>query len=124
VQPGEKFDLALGADEGIALKRTLVKRFAEDTGLTNGGRRVTYEFLLSVQNNKKTAERIALHDQLPVSRNEKIVVKHLAPDPKDLKPDAEGLLKWTLDLKPGEKREITLKFSIDHPADVNVSGLQ
>lgn len=124
VQPGEKFDLALGADEGIALKRTLVKRFAEDTGLTNGGRRVTYEFLLVVQNNKKTAERIALHDQLPVSRNEKIVVKHLAPDPKDLKPDAEGLLKWTLDLKPGEKREIALKFSIDHPADVNVSGLQ
>jgi uncharacterized protein (TIGR02231 family) len=124
VQPGEKFDLALGADEGIALKRTLVKRFAEDTGLTNGGRRVTYEFLLVVQNNKKTAERIALHDQLPVSRNEKIVVKHLAPDPKDLKPDAEGLLKWTLDLKPGEKREITLKFSVDHPADVNVSGLE
>jgi uncharacterized protein (TIGR02231 family) len=124
VQPGEKFDLALGADEGIALKRTLVKRFAEDTGLTNGGRRVTYEFLLVVQNNKKTAERIALHDQLPVSRNEKIVVKHLAPDPKDLKPDAEGLLKWTLDLKPGEKREIALKFSIDHPADINVSGLQ
>jgi len=123
VQPGEKFDLALGADEGIALKRTLVKRFAEDTGLTNGGRRVTYEFLLSVQNNKKTAERVVLQDQLPVSRNEKIVVKHLAPDPKDLKPDAEGLLKWTLDLKPGEKRELTLKFSIDHPADVNVSGL-
>ncbi len=123
VQPGEKFDLALGADEGIALKRTLVKRFAEDTGLTNGGRRVTYEFLLSAQNNKKTAGRVVLQDQLPVSRNEKIVVKHLAPDPKDLKPDAEGLLKWTLDLKPGEKRELTLKFSIDHPADVNVSGL-
>lgn len=124
VQPGEKFELALGADEGIALKRTLVRRFAEDTGLTNGGRRVTHEFLLSVQNNKKTAERIVLQDQLPVSRNEKIVVKHLAPDPKDLKPDAEGFLKWTLDLKPGEKREITLKFGIDHPADVNVSGLQ
>ena len=124
VQPGEKFDLALGVDEGIALTRKLVNRFAEDTGLTGSGRRITYEFLLSVQNNKKTAEHVVLQDQLPLSRNEKIVVKHLAPDPKDLKPDAEGLLKWTLDLKPGEKREITLKFSIDHPADVNVSGLQ
>lgn len=124
VQPGEKFDLSLGVDEGIALKRKLVNRFAEDTGLTNGGRRVTYEFLLSVQNNKKTAERVVLHDQLPLSRNEKIVVKLLAADPKDLKPDAEGLLKWTLDLKPGEKREFTLKFSVDHPADVNVTGLQ
>eukprot|EP01031_Cornospumella_fuschlensis_P017616 gene17616-biopygen14861 len=77
-------DLALGVDEGIALQRKLVNRFAEDTGLTNGGRRVTYEFLLSVQNNKKTAERVVLHDQLPLSRNEKIVVKHLSPDPKDL----------------------------------------
>ncbi len=124
VQPGEKFDLSLGVDEGIALKRKLVNRFAEDTGLTNGGRRVTYEFLLSVQNNKKTAERVVLHDQLPLSRNEKIVVKLLAADPKDLKPDAEGLLKWTLDLKPGEKREFTLKFSVDYPADVNVTGLQ
>ena len=124
VQPGEKFDLALGVDEGIALQRKLVNRFAEDTGLTNGGRRVTYEFLLSVQNNKKTAERVVLHDQLPLSRNEKIVVKLLAPDTKDLKPDNEGTLKWTLDLKPGEKREITLKFSVDHPAEVNVTGLQ
>ena len=124
VQPGEKFDLALGVDEGLALKRKLVNRFAEDTGLTNGGRRVTYEFLLTVQNNKPTAERVVLQDQLPVSRNEKIVVKHLSPDPKDLKPDNEGILKWTLDLKPGEKREITLKFSVDHPAEVNVAGLE
>lgn len=124
VQPGEKFDLALGVDEGIALKRKLVNRFAEDTGLTNNGRRVTYEFLLTVQNNKPTAERVVLQDQLPISRNEKIVVKHLSPDPKDLKPDNEGILKWTLDLKPGEKREITLKFSVDHSADVNVAGLE
>jgi len=124
VQPGEKFDLALGVDEGLALKRKLVNRFAEDTGLTSGGRRVTYEFLLTVQNNKPTAERVVLRDQLPISRNEKIVVKHLAPDPKDLKPDNEGILKWTLDLKPGEKREITLKFSVDHPAEVNVAGLE
>jgi uncharacterized protein (TIGR02231 family) len=122
-QPGEKFDLALGVDDGLALQRKLIRRFAEDTGLTNGGRRVTYEFLLSIQNNKKTAERVVLHDQLPLSRNEKIVVKLLAPDAKDLKPDNEGLLKWTLDLKPGEKREITLKFSVDHPADVEVTGL-
>ena len=34
------------------------------------------------------------------------------------------MLKWTLDLKPGEKREITLKFSIDHLADISVSGLR
>ncbi|MBI5766815.1 MAG: mucoidy inhibitor MuiA family protein [Verrucomicrobia bacterium] len=124
VMSGEKFDLALGADEGIAVKHKRVQRFTEDTGLTNSGKRITYEYLLTLQNNKKTAARIIVNDQLPVSRNEKIVVKQLAPEAKEIKPTAEGALKWTLDLKPGEKRELTLKFSIDHPNDVQVTGLE
>jgi uncharacterized protein (TIGR02231 family) len=124
VMPGEKFDLALGADEGIAVKHKRVQRFTEDTGLTNSGKRITYEYLLTLQNNKKTAARIIVSDQIPVSRNEKIVVKQLAPDAKEVKPTNEGALKWTLDLRPGEKRDLTLKFSIDHPNDVQVTGLE
>lgn len=124
VMPGEKFDLALGADEGIAVKHQRVNRFAEDTGLTSSGKRVTYEYLLTIQNNKKTAARVIVADQLPVSRNEKVVVKQLAPDAKELKPTSEGVLQWTLELKPAEKRELTLKFSIDYPNDVQVTGLE
>ena len=124
VMPEEKFELALGVDEGIAVKHKRVKRFAEDTGLTNSGKRVTYEYLLTLQNNKKTAARVVVADQIPVSRNEKIVVKQLAPDAKEFKPTAEGALKWTLDLKPAEKRELTVKFSIDYPNDVQVTGLE
>jgi hypothetical protein len=51
-------------------------------------------------------------------------VKQLAPDAKENKPAADGALKWTLDLKPGEKRELTLKFSVDYPNDVQVAGLE
>ena len=124
VMPEEKFELALGVDEGISVKHKRVKRFAEDTGLTNSGKRVTYEYLLTLQNNKKAAVRVVVADQIPVSRNEKIVVKQLAPDAKEFKPTAEGALKWTLDLKPAEKRELTVKFSIDYPNDVQVTGLE
>ena len=124
VMPGEKFDLALGADEGISVRHKRVQRFTEDTGLTSSGKRVTYEYILTLQNNKKTAARVIVADQIPVSRNEKIVVKQLAPDTKELKPAPDGTLKWTLDLKPAEKRELTLKFSIDHPNDVQVTGLE
>ena len=133
VMPGEKFELALGADESIAIKRKLVNRFAEDTGLTNSGRRVTYEFLTTVTNNKKTSERVVFKDLLPISRNEKIVVKLIGPDPKDVgtteKPkevslEADGKMVWRLDVKPGEKREISLKFSVDYPADVTPTGLE
>jgi uncharacterized protein (TIGR02231 family) len=124
VMGGEKFDLALGVDDGIAVKHKRVQKFTEDTGLTNSGKRITYEYLLTIQNNKRTAERVVVADQVPLSRNEKIVVKLLSPDAKDVKPTDEGTLKWTLDLKPGEKRELTVKFTVEHPNDVNVTGLE
>lgn len=124
VMSGEKFDLALGADEGISVKHKRVQKFTEDTGLTNSGKRITYEYLLTIQNNKKTAEQVVVTDQVPRSRNEKIVVKSLAPDAKEVKPNDEGLLKWTLDLKPGEKRELTVKFAVEYANDVNVAGLE
>jgi len=124
VMSGEKFDLALGVDDGIAIKHKRVNKFTEDTGLTNSGKRITYEYLLTIQNNKKTAERVIVADQVPLSRNEKIVVKLLSPDAKDVKPTDEGTLKWTLDLKPGEKRELTVKFAVEYDNGVNVAGLE
>jgi uncharacterized protein (TIGR02231 family) len=124
VMAGEKFDLALGADEGISVKHKRVTKFTEATGLTNSGQRLTYEYLITIQNNKRTAERVIVADQVPLSRNEKIVVKLLSPDAKDAKPTDEGTLKWTLDLKPGEKRELTVKFTIDHPNEITVAGLE
>ncbi|MES1166900.1 MAG: mucoidy inhibitor MuiA family protein [Pseudomonadota bacterium] len=133
VMPGEKFELALGADEAIAIKRRLVQRFNEDTGLTNSGKRVTYEFLVTLTNNKKTAERVVFKEPLPVSRDEKIAVKLLTPAERDVgtadKPreatrEADGKLVWRLDLKPGERREVPLKFSVEYPNEVTVTGLE
>jgi uncharacterized protein (TIGR02231 family) len=124
VMPGEKFELALGVDDGIAIKHKRVLKFTEDTGLTNSGKRLTYEYLITVQNNKRTTERVVVRDQVPLSRNEKIVVKLVSPDAKEVKPTDEGTLQWTLDLKPGEKRELTVKFTVEYANDVNVSGLE
>lgn len=134
VMPNEKFEVSLGADEGVAIKRRIVNRFSENTGLTGKGRRVTYEFVVTITNNKKTAERIVLKEALPLSRNEKIVVKLLTPAEKDVgaleKPGKEvtreedNKLVWRLDLQPGEKRELPLKFSVDYPGDIQVIGLE
>ena len=124
VMPGEKFDLALGADDGITVKRKLNNRFTEDTGLVNKSKRITYDITLTVQNNKKTAEKLVLRDQVPISRHEKIVVKVLSPTEREMKPEADGTLKWTFTLNPGEKRDIPLKFSIEYPNDFPVIGLE
>ena len=124
VMPGEKFDLSLGADEGITVKHKRVQRFAEDTGLTNRGRRITYEYVVTIQNNKKAPAHIVVADHVPLSRYERIVVKVLSPSEKEQKPAADGAVKWTLDLKPGEKRELPLKFSIEYPNELQIAGLE
>ena len=133
VMSGEKFELALGADEGVAIKRKLVNRFTEDTGLTSSGRRTTYEVLVTVTNNKKTAERVVFKEGVPLSRDEKITVKIITPAerdtgtkaaPKEVTMEEDGKLVWRLDLKPGEKREIPLKYSIEHPANLAVTGIE
>ena len=124
VMPGEKFDLALGADEGLRIERKLISRFTEDLGIVSKQIRVTYEVKITVTNNRRTAEKITVKDQLPLSQHEKIEVVQLAPDVKTLKPDEQGILTWTLDLKPGEKRELPLKLSVTYPRDFQVSGLE
>ncbi len=123
VMPGQKLELALGADEGISIKRKLVNRFAESTGFSGNGKRVTYEYLLSVKNNKTTREKVSFQDRRPISRNEKIVVKLLSPSDKEVRREDDGKLAWNWDMEPGATRETTLKFSVDYPGDIDVSGI-
>lgn len=137
--PGEKLTLNLGADEGVTIKRKIVSRFTEDTGFATKSRRTSYDILVTVTNNKRTPERVVIKDAVPVARDEKIVVKLASPAERDLlKPedaaaqppkvgiarDADGKITWRLDLKPGEKRELPLRFSIEHPADLPVTGVE
>ncbi|OZI71381.1 mucoidy inhibitor MuiA family protein [Bordetella genomosp. 12] len=121
VMPGEKLDLALGADDGVSVKRILLDRKTESTGFSGNGRRQTYEYEFRVKNNKASEVHVAFSDRLPVSRHEKIVVKLLSSS--DAEKGDEGKLTWNWTLKPGQSREARLKFSIDYPGDMTVSGL-
>lgn len=123
VMPGEKLELALGADDGISIKRQLVNRYTESTGFSGSGKRVTYEYKITVKNNKATKEQVSFTDRLPISRNEKIVVKLLSPSERDIKREEDGKLVWEWELEPGKSRETVLKFSVDYPGDIAVFGL-
>lgn len=129
----EEFDLALGVDDAVTVERTMINRFVEKTGLTNSGRRVTYEYAVEVTNNQSGAIMLQLSEPLPVSRHEKIIVKVIEPaerqigEPDDnsaFKRDEQGILTWTGSLAPSAARTLKLKFSIEHPADLNVTGVE
>jgi len=122
--PDETFNLALGADEGLAITHKQVRRFTEQVGLMSKSTRTTYEYLTTVTNNKTAPVTLTLSDQVPVSRNDKISVKVQAPPTRDARPDTQGKLEWTLELAPGETRELPLKFAVEHPVDLRIDGLE
>jgi len=130
---GEEFDLALGVDDGVSIERTLVNRFVEKTGFTNSGHRVTYEVAIELTNNKSIPVTIELSEALPVSRHEKITVKILQPNERDIggpednnafKRDENGILTWTGSLAAGASKRLKLSYSIEHPANMDVSGVE
>jgi uncharacterized protein (TIGR02231 family) len=120
VMPGEKFNLSFGVDEGIKVERKTVGEVAENGSFLSGNLRWAASYMITVTNNKTVPAAVEVTDQIPVSRNEKIVVEQVEPDSDALKATDQGLLVWKLDLKPGEKREIPLKFTITHPKDLPI----
>lgn len=120
--PNEPFKLDLGGDESIAVTYKKLKNYTEKTGLINSNQRITYESLITIQNNKATTEMLTIYDQIPVSQNEKITVTLRAPN-KGATKDKEGKLMWNLSLTPNEKIEIPVTFSVEYPINTKVVGL-
>ncbi|MBF0330342.1 MAG: mucoidy inhibitor MuiA family protein [Candidatus Omnitrophica bacterium] len=129
IAPGEKFDLYLGVDEGVAVKRELMEKKSDDTMLGNipsPTKKLSYVYKITVQSYKPRAVLLKLFDQLPVAQDDKIKVARIQ---LSLKPDTdkyegrEGVYMWTLPLNPGEKKEIMISYVVEFPRDMVVSGL-
>lgn len=126
VMPGAEFEIALGADESVSVERKLLNRFTETVGLSQRTVRVTYSYETTLRNNHKEAVSLLLQDLVPVSRDERIVVRLVEPADRDksVQRGADGVLTWPLNLAPGQEQKVTLKISVEHPADLPVSGLE
>jgi uncharacterized protein (TIGR02231 family) len=121
VAPTEPFDLFLGVDEGLRVKREELKDKAGKAGLFRNRQKKVFAYKITIENYKDKPARVVVYDQIPVSANDEIKVSPGEPLPAFEKDT--GKLTWTLDLKPREKRELTFDFSVDWPADKSVTGL-
>jgi hypothetical protein len=124
IVPSDTLSLALGIDNSIQIKKVLINKFTESKGLLGGSRQITYNYEIQITNNRKTEETVKVYDQAPIAMNEDIKVELLEPkiDMDKLSNDRE--LKWYVKLKPGEKKIIPLKYTIEFPNKVNVYGLE
>ena len=122
--PGEKMEISLGVDEGIKVGRKLLSKFTGYEGVISREARVDYEYSVDVMNGKGHEIRLNLMDQFPVSRNEQIKVVRERPQGGEAQVLDGGLISWVLKLAPQEKKELRLKFRVEHPKDLKVVGLE
>jgi uncharacterized protein (TIGR02231 family) len=110
--------ISLGTDNSILVKREKRKDYTSKK-VIGANRTETYSFLLTIRNNKPNQIKITLNDQIPVSSNSGISV-----DPIELSGgrlnQQTGEIKWDLEIKPQETKQIVLTYSVKYPKDKTV----
>lgn len=130
IAPSEEFDLYLGIDENVKVKRQCLEKKVDETliaGVSARTRRTTLKYKLNVENYKSKKINVKLFEAMPVSEDERIKVKikdiSQKPNQKDWK-DRKGIWLWELELKPKAKQEIFYTLIIEHPRKMQVEGLR
>jgi uncharacterized protein (TIGR02231 family) len=124
IAPNETFDAYLGVDPSVKVERKLINKFTDYTGTFTKNVRVTYEFSFALENTKKSEQKILVQDQIPISQNEKILVEQIEPTDKEMRRDEQGFMNWNLTVKPSEKKAWKLKFNVEYPQGMAISGLE
>ncbi|WP_091652269.1 DUF4139 domain-containing protein [Micromonospora pallida] len=119
--PGEETELALGLDDRVRVERKLTRR--SDTRATLGStRRRDVEYVVTVANHTPRVTTVTVLDQLPVSRDEGVVVRESRLDPTPDERTELGELTWRLRLAPGGTGEVALGFRVEMAKGVDLAG--
>ncbi|HEY6491993.1 MAG TPA: DUF4139 domain-containing protein [Trebonia sp.] len=122
VAPGEEFEVQLGVDDQIKVERKLRRR-STSKAVLGGTRTIDIAYEITVENHRDRKAAVSVHDHLPVSTDGDIKVKPRETTPAPDSTDDLGELVWTVALRPGESSVIRHRFTVEHPAQAEVSGL-
>ncbi len=104
---------SMGRDQSIRVQRT--KESESSTRRFFGSNQEqTLKWRITVKNNRQESVNITVFDQAPISRNTSIevIMEELSDGQFDKK---TGIIKWPLQLKPGEQRDLILQYKVKYP---------
>jgi uncharacterized protein (TIGR02231 family) len=127
IAPSEEFWTFLGIDEGMKVEYKLIKKFNETEGMISKKNKITYEYEIKINNNKKSQEEIVVWDQIPISQHENIKVELIKPEYKKdtdvLKMNKQKYIEWFFEPKAGQEIKIPFKYSVEYPKDMKIQGI-
>lgn len=122
VASGEEFELQLGVDDQIRVERKLRRR-STSKAVIGGTRTVDVAYEITVENHRLNNTRVSVHDHIPVSTDGDIKVRLRETSPNPAEQTDLGELTWDLPLDVGRTATIRHRFTVEHPAQITVTGL-
>ena len=112
-EAGDTLRFSMGRDRGIRIERTKESDYSARRAV-GSNQTQTMGWKLTVRNTRTEPVALMLTDQLPVSRNSAISVtgEELSGGTLDKE---TGTVTWRLELKPGEQRELKLRYAVKYP---------
>ena len=113
--------IALGIDKNVIIKR---EKIAEKSGnkVMSNNKESAYTFDITVRNNKKTAIKLVLKDQFPLSKDKEVIVELTNTDNAKINNEV-GTLTWDLQIKPQETKKVRLGYKVKYPKDKVIYNL-
>jgi uncharacterized protein (TIGR02231 family) len=125
----EDVRLGFGADDHIKIVRSTVRQVEGSAGIIISAKTERREYKTSIRNGHDAPIRVVIEDQAPVSEIDDVKVELLPattpPTEKDVR-NRRGVMAWSLEVAPGEAKEIRIAWRVRWPADkavVFVPGL-
>ncbi|MCA9795808.1 MAG: DUF4139 domain-containing protein, partial [Candidatus Eremiobacteraeota bacterium] len=111
--PDEKFQLSWGPDPALRVQRTAKKGEESKADLTGGWRKTEHSVSLKLSNLGLEPRSLTVIERVPVSE-----IKQVEVSCKKHEPDADGLVRWQLELGPRDRRELELTYEIRRRKEV------
>ena len=104
---------SMGRDQSIRVQRIKVSE-SSTRRFFGSSQEQTMKWRISVKNNRQESVNITVFDQAPISRNTSIEVS--MEELSDGQFDKQtGIIKWPLQLQPGEQRDLILQYKVKYP---------
>lgn len=107
--------ISLGQDKNIVITREKIKDY-NTRKFFGANQVVSRAYETGIRNNRNNPVKIIIHDQVPISSNNEIVVEHDELSGARLKSET-GELTWTLNMDAKEQKKLTLKYSVKYPKE-------
>jgi uncharacterized protein (TIGR02231 family) len=125
--PNAELTLPFGVDNRVKVERVRLPQDRSTEGITGKTRQIAYAFKTTLENLRDQKVTVTLEDLVPVSEDERIEVTIDRQQTTSGSKESErrpGVLLWAVELAPREKRELRLAYTVRHPKDLFVPGLE